>query len=290
MSKAGKKHSYKSGRRKQTGWPRLLKTVPWFAWLSLGIIAAAILCFTLIPMTGESGDSSRSGELRAAIIDQLHGLYPNEGLTAELTTELEDHGFTVDIYRDDDVTVDLYEELADYGYRLIILRTHSGILSHETDAGREATPATCIFTNEEYSRFKHIPEQLNGELAKARIGPGYPIVFGIGARFVDHSMRSDFNGAVIILMGCNGLYVNDLARSFYDRGTSLYLAWDDLVGLDYVDTAGLELLGNMLAGDTSIGDSVKKTMETTGPDPDFGAAIKYYPLTSGDRTFWELIK
>ncbi|MFC1938181.1 hypothetical protein ACFLVS_05345 [Chloroflexota bacterium] len=290
MSKPKREQPSKPKHKKQVKWQSRLKTIPWFAWVAIGLVAVAMLSFVSISVAGKSSNSHKPVELRAAIIDQLYSMYPNEGLMTEFAKQLEDHGFGVDFYQGDAVTVDLYRELPGYGYRLIILRTHSGILSHETDSGREVTRATALFTNEEYTETKHVKEQLNGELAQARVGPGYPIVFGIGARFVKYSMRSDFKGSVIIMMGCSGLSLRDLASAYSDRGASLYLAWDGLVGLHYLDEAGLQLLKNLFAEDTTVGDSVENTMESIGPDPDSGARLGYYPPQSGSKTFMQLIE
>ncbi|MFC1981523.1 hypothetical protein ACFLVN_04700 [Chloroflexota bacterium] len=266
------------------------KSLPWFIWLAIALGIIAVVAFICMFLTNGPVGLNWSREPKAVIIDQLYNLQPNYAFISEATKQLEDYGFEVDLYHGDEVSVDLYRKLPSFGYQLIILRTHSGLLNHETDSGREITRATCIFTNEEYSEIKHIKEQLNGELARARIGPDYPIVFGIGARFVKHSMRSDFNGSVIIVMGCNGITLSDLASAFSDKGVSLYLAWDGLVDLHYLDKAGLELLKNMLTDDTTIGNAVDNTMESIGPDPDYGAILKYFPLAARDKTIRQKIE
>ena len=58
-------------------------------------------------------------------------------------------------------------------------------------------------------------------------------------------MESDSDNTVIVLMGCNGLSLYDLAHAFIDKGTSVYLAWDGLVDLNYIDKAGLHLVRNL---------------------------------------------
>lgn len=108
------------------------------------------------------------------------------------------------------------------------------------------TRATCLFTNEPYSEREHVKEQLNGGLARARVTEGYPIVFAIGARFIKHSMEGEFKNTVVIMMGRHCLYLMDLAQAFVDTGASSYLAWDGLVGLDYVDHATITLMQKIL--------------------------------------------
>ncbi len=225
---------------------------------------------------------------KAAIIDQLYSIQPNEDFISEVTQQLEGHGFVVDLYQGDEITVDFYRELPVYGYKLILFRTHSGLLFHRRDSQIEVTKATCLFTNEPYSERKHIKEQLNGELARARIREGYPIVFGIGARFTKHSMEGEFDNTVIIMMGCSCLYLDDLAQAFITKGASAYLAWDATVDLDYVDEAAPYLIRQLCVDKVTVGKAVASTMNVVGPDPKHGAKLKYYPPQSGDKTLKEL--
>jgi hypothetical protein len=48
-----------------------------------------------------------------------------------VTKELEDYGFEVDVYQGDNITVDFYRRLPTYGYRLIVFRAHSGLLAED---------------------------------------------------------------------------------------------------------------------------------------------------------------
>ncbi len=97
---------------------------------------------------------------------------------------------TTHLKQGDEITVDLYRSLPAHGYKLIIFRAHSGLLSHREDSEIVVRRATAIFTNEPYSKCKHISEQLDGQLARARVAEGYPEVFAIGARFIKHSQDS----------------------------------------------------------------------------------------------------
>jgi len=222
---------------------------------------------------------------KAAIIDQLCVLQPNQALLDQLTQELEDYGFEVDIYQGDEITVDFYRSLPEPGYKLIIFRAHSGLLGSEG----EVIERTCLFTNELYSQTKHVTEQLSDQLARARINEHHPWVFGIGDEFITESMEGKFNNTVIIMMGCSCLYLEDLAQAFIDKGASAYLGWDASVGLGYVDEATTYLMEQLCQEKTTVKKAVSNTMATIGRDPQYGARLKYLPSQSGDKTLEELL-
>ncbi|MFC1593126.1 hypothetical protein ACFL4C_03845 [Candidatus Omnitrophota bacterium] len=252
--------------------------------ITLGIIAIGALACA--PSTDGTVSSSGSGEPRAAIIDQLYSLQPNEVFVSETTQQLEAYGFVVDLYQGNEITVDLYRQLPSYGYSLIIFRAHSGLIGSEG----EITKRTCLFTNENYSETKHVTEQLADQLAMARIDEYHPWVFGIGDEFVTRSMEGQFDNTVIIMMGCSTLYLEDLGQSFVQKGASTYLGWDAAVSLGYVDQATPVLLANLYDKQMTIKKAVDETMAVNGPDPDYGAFLKYYPIDSGNKTIRALIR
>jgi hypothetical protein len=149
---------------------------------------------------------------------------------------------------------------------------------------------TYLFTNESYTEIKHTREQLNDELAKARVAEGYPYFFAIGPKFITHSMAGNFHNTVIIIAGCSCLYNQDLAQAFTQKGASCYLAWDATVDLDYLDKATVTLIENLCSKRLPVSKAVDLTMATNGADPNYGAVLKYYPPQSGDKTLKELIQ
>ena len=250
-------------------------------------IALALLTLALSGLTLFGGCSTPSPELeaKAAIIDQLYILQPNQAFVDETTELLEAYGFRVDVYQGDEITVDFYGKLPTYGYKLIIFRAHSGLLGREG----EIIKKTCLFTNEPYSQTRHVTQQLTEQLAMARISEHHPWVFAIGSKFVTQSMEGKFDNTVIIMMGCSCLYLEDLATAFIDQGASTYLGWDASVGLDYVDEATPILITNLCTKGMTIKEAVDETMAEVGPDPDYHAYLKYYPAKSGSQTVKELI-
>jgi len=260
--------------------------LPWFVWLGIALAIVAVVAFVRSSGTSEPAGTSHPDQLKAAIVDQLYVLQPNEDFIQQITQQLEDYGFEVDLYQGEEITVDLYRRLPGYGHELIIFRAHSGLLGSEG----EIIERTCLFTNEPYSETKHIAEQLSDQLAMARIDEHHPWVFAIGGEFVTESMQGEFDNTVVIMMGCSCLYLDDLAQAFVEKGASAYLGWDVAVDLSYVDDAAISLVENLCGEKLTVREAVAETMAEKGPDPHHGAELKYYPTGSGDKVVGELIR
>jgi hypothetical protein len=146
-----------------------------------------------------------------------------------------------------------------------------------------------LFTNEGYSRAKYVAEQLDDRLVMARVGEGYPMVFGIPPKFILKSMKGTFDDSVVIMMGCSGLFLRDLAEAFVDKGASVYVAWNGSVELDYVDNATPYLIRQLCSGNMTIKEAVDSTRDVMGPDLKHWSGLEYYPSGSGDKKLEELI-
>ena len=261
------------------------RRLPWFAWLLIALaIASVVVLVRIYSMSQASPDNL--GKPRAAIVDQLYNLQPNEAFVANVTGELEGYGFAVDLHQGNNITVDFYRELATHGYKLIIFRAHSGLLG----GGDFVIPKTVLFTNEVYSPDRYPTEQAFDRLLMGGPGSGQPVMFGITASFVTRSMKGEFDDTAIIIMGCGGIYLEDLAKAFVDKGASAYLAWDASVLLPYVDDATLYLIGQLCSENTTVEEAVDRTMHVKGIDPEYEAELEYYPSGTGNKTLEELIQ
>lgn len=223
-------------------------------------------------------------EAKAAIIDQLDPADPNPAFIAKAITILQNNGFKTDYYEGSQVTLDLYRRLPALGYRILIFRAHSGLLGN----GTKASQKTCLFTNQPYSQTAEIGDQLSNRLVKACVNENPP-VFGIGADFVTNSLRARFNRTAVIMMGCSSLESNDLARSFIDRGASVYTGWNASVGLIYVEEATLVLLDKMFQNSLPVESALMATIQEKGTDPKSGAELKYYTESGANKTLTELL-
>ena len=263
------------------------KGLPWFAWLLIALGIAGIVVFVRFYLPGQPSEDN-VGELRAVIVDQLSSVRENETFVTSVIEELEDYGFEVDLYQGRNVTVDLYRRLATHAYKLIIFRAHSGLLAEN----EQIKDRTVLFTNEEYSQLNHYAEQLDDRLVMARVGEGYPMVFGIPPKFIVESMEGTFDDAAVIMMGCSGLFSRDLAKAFVDKGASVYVGWNGSVELYYVDEATPYLVRQLCSGNATVKEAVDSTMDIIGPDPEHKAGLEYYPTypsDSGDKTLKQLI-
>lgn len=225
-------------------------------------------------------------ESRAAIIDQLSIRFPNQAFLDQTAKYLAEYGFMVDIYIGDAITVDMYRELPRQGYKVIIFRVHSGLLGVDPRVASK----TWLYTNEPYSKTSHIVEQLDDQVTYARTHEDAPWFFAISAKFIEKSLEGQFNNTAIIMMGCDCLHFEDFAQAFIQKGASTYIAWDVSVMLDYVDGATLFLIEKLCSDKLTVKEAVAQTMDEKGPDPEFGAVLKYYPKQSGRHTLAELIR
>ena len=279
----GKHRPGKHPRGKRPEGKPFFARLPRLAWVLIALaVVGTVVFIRLYPTTSPPSDSL--GVPRAAIVDQLYNLQENPYFIAEVTAELEEYGFAVSLHQGDDIDVDFYRSLPTHGYRLLVLRVHSGLLGEE---GQVHTP-TQLFTNEPYSRHIHQTDQAAGRLAMGMPDPRQPGLFSIGPTFVTDRMLGAFDDTVVILMGCGGIYLQDMAEAFIQKGASAYIAWDLNVVLHYVDDATPFLIRQLCHEQATIQQALERTMAAYDSDPKYGARLEYYPSGIGDKTLEEL--
>lgn len=223
-----------------------------------------------------SGDSARPP--KAAIIDQLSLTTPNPEFLEQAGAMLEPAGYTVDYYEGEQVTVDFFRDLPTRGYDLLIFRVHG---ARNVEAPEEET---ALFTGEPYSDRRYLEDQRNRRLAVAYYEPQDvelgPAFFAIPPPFVRASMKGEFGGAVVVLMGCDVLRGEALAAAFVDRGASAVIGWNDEVSAAHTDAATERLLEHLVRDGQPPQQAVATTMAELGPDPAFGAELLAY--TAGE--------
>lgn len=257
--------------------------LPRYAWVLIALAVVGIIVFIRLYPPGQT-PSDNLGPPRAAIVDQLSVLRVNEAFLMHVTGELEKFGFEVDLYQGDDITVDFYRQLSTHGYRVIVFRTHSGIL----EEGEQVHMKTTMFTNELFDWKKHQVDVWHDRLFMAGIHEDDPRVFSIGPKFIRDSIQGRFADTVIIMMGCAGIYLPDLAEAFMAKGASAYIAWDASVLLDYVDGATEHLVSQLCSDGATVREAVESTMAARGPDPQYDAELQYYPPRIGGKTLADL--
>ena len=236
------------------------------------VLAAAL---ALILMTGGDDSAANDGVKRAVIVDQLSLTQPNPDFISEARATLAAAGYTVEYISGEDVTVDIYRSLPDRGYDLVLLRVHAGITTEVNEATGEKTGTeyVSLFTGEAYDEGKYADEQLN-RLGIARYNEGSDPLFGIGPAFVDDSMQGDFGGALIVMMGCDGLRSQRTAEAFLDRGASAFVSWTKPISASHTDMATEALLQRLLIDELPVEEAVAQTAEEVGPDPVYEGELR----------------
>jgi len=143
----------------------------------------------------------------------------------------------------------------------------------------------CIFTNEPVNEkkvekyyFDVVNERLIGSFYKKgdeKIGNLY---FGISPCFVMLSMRWRFDGTTVIMMGCDGLKDDRMAKAYINKGCKVYISWSGLVSSDYSDKATICLLQHLLQEKLPVKKAVTETMREVGPDPKYKSIMRFYPI------------
>ncbi len=246
-------------------------------------ILLSLLCLIVFSACSKPGPASTD---KAAIIDQLGMIFRNQAFIEQMASTLEECGFEVDVYSDENVTVDLYRQLPEYGYKLIIFRIHSGLLGVDP----KVTNRTWLYTNEPYSKTTHLVEQLDDQVTYAKTLEDSPWCFAVSAEFIEKSVKGKFNDTVIVMMGCDGLHFDDVARAFIDKGASIYIAWDASVMLNYVDGATEFLVKKLCSEGLTVKEAVVRTMSEKGRDPNYNSILGYYPRQSASQNLYQLIR
>lgn len=130
-----------------------------------------VICLALTGLVLFIGCSANNAEpgLKAAIVDQLYVLEPNQDFIDQAKAYLEASGFEVDIYQGEEVSVNFYRQLPKHQYKLIIFRAHSGLMQRQEDSQVMVKEETYLFTGEAYSKTKYVREQLTDQMLPARM-------------------------------------------------------------------------------------------------------------------------
>lgn len=253
----------------------VLAAIGGVALLSIAAVVLAVVLFT----GGGGTKASEDGLKKAVIVDQLQLTAPNPDFVSKARETLSRAGYSVDYIPGEAVTVDFYRKLPTKGYDLVVLRVHAG-LTREVDAAsgeQTATEYVSLFTGEPYDANKYPEEQLN-YLGKATYtdNQGEPM-FGIGPRFVKDEMDGNFGGALVVLMGCDGLRSQITAQAFMDRGASAFVSWSQQVSAPHTDDATVKLLRRLLIDEVPLREAVAQTADEVGPDQAYGGELRVFP-------------
>jgi hypothetical protein len=255
----------------------------------LKIAVVVFLLITLVLPAGCSNNPTTEQPLdKAVIIDQLSLHDPNPEFIATAKQILESFGFTVDVWQGEDINVDFYRKLPAMGYRFVLLRVHSGTLVSQEGETTTTSDTTYLFTNEEYSATKYVMDQLSDRVSNALMQEDTPLVFAVNSEFIK-SADGTFNGSFILSMGCESFKYNDMPAAFLEKGASVYIGWSDIVTLEYVDKATIDLMTNLFTAKMTLSEGISTTLNRLGYDPYYNSYLKCTPSSSANKTMVDIL-
>lgn len=256
----------------------------WFALLIGTAVAVPIVFVLALVILSQSGEESAETPTvvanagpRAAIVDQLSLTQPNPAFIDLATQILKESGYSVDYHPGEEVTVEFYRSFPAQPYDLIIYRVHSAL-------GREdGEPAdwVTLFTADTYHESWYVDEQKARRLSKVAYYEDGPPYFGIMPGFVKSSMKGDLRDATVVLMGCDGLATDTIAKALVEKGAKAVVSWNGLVTGDHTDAAAEQLLRHLATEGLPLAEAVGKTAAEVGPDPTYGSVLRLYPPEGG---------
>ena len=179
-------------------------------------------------------------------------------------------GYEVEVIGGEAVSVDRLKVVPS-NCPVLVMRVHSGVFEE----------SVWVFTGERYDSTRHVLEQLANEVHIARATRGSDPLFAVGSGFVRRYMKEGLEGALVVLMGCDGLASPELADAFMDAGVAAYVSWDGPVSLAHTDRATLALLEGV-AGGLTLEEAVERSLERVGPDVRYGSSLRIHPSEGGD--------
>jgi len=249
---------------------RIISIVVTFVIIFSLIIAVSYYLVSYFPGLNSTIDETE-GDLsdnssRAALIDALYSNHPNEEFTKSINRTLQEAGINVDIYQGKEVTVEFLAKL-NSRYKLIILRMHSALSSSDE---------LYLFTAEPYSAGKYTSEQRFRLVKEAYPTEESQSVFAVNWGFIKRLMTGEFNGTLVIVMGCDGACDLWMAQEFMNQGAVGYVAWNGPVLLSHSDEAILYLTQALYMEKLPLEEAVEKTNSQIGEDPNWGTILDYY--------------
>lgn len=236
----------------------------WFL-VAIVICSAAVAIFLNFSRPGEPEVH------KAALVDQLSLTFPNQSFIDNTTEILEQAGYTVDYYTGEEVTVDLYRDLPTHHYDLVILRVHSArFLLPNGTLGDDV----ALFTGETYDPEKYVEEEKAGSVGSAHYSNTSASYFGITPSFVALAMEGKFEDSTVILMGCDGVRSDTMAKVFIYKGANAFVSWTKEIQASYTDAVTESLLKHLLIEKLPLKEAMSKAIAEVGFDQIYGSELK----------------
>ena len=236
------------------------------------VIFSSYLTYDFLNPSKDQAASLESAKLKAALVDQLSLTFPNETFVDITKSILSKEGYFTDHYSGREVTVELYRNLPNHYYDIIILRVHSVMTVYRGE------PIVALFTSQLHTDAEFVHERSTGQVGKVKYSADcQEAYFGISQEFVRFSMTGEFAGALIILMGCEGIKDNEMAKAFVEKGAKTCIGWNGKVSAPHTDQTTTLLLQYLFTEKQPLEQAIENAMKEVGSDPAYGSTLVKYP-------------
>ena len=187
---------------------------------SVIIIIVVVILLTNYKQLINFPPSNEEKERVILLVDNLSEI--NDDFRTDLEALCSENNYELVVKNDADVN---FFKKFNGTFSLIILRLHS----------TNQNNITWLFTNEEYQANKYILEQLAGEIHSARVDYSSRVCFVLSSYYIRHYLTEKIKADCVILMGCNGLDRDDMAKAWIDAGALSYVGWKGDVSINKTD-------------------------------------------------------
>ena len=217
------------------------------------IVLVSVVSFTLF-------QAPNKFSLKAAIIDQLGGQFPNATFIETATNILTNAGFNTTYYESQTVNVTFYQELAKQDYGIIILRAHSALRYPNNDT-------VDLFTSEEFNNQSYRQMWNEGYLSEGEYlfeQTSNTTYFAVTPEFIEN-IEGNFPRSIVIAMGCWSLKIDadQMAQAFLDKGAEAYIGWTNIILPKDTDAATTTLLETFVNQGLPLAQAVSQTKTYT---------------------------
>lgn len=216
----------------------------------------------LIPVLFILAQVNHSGK-SAVIIDPID----KEGFKKQSTDLLSSNGYSLEYYSGEEVTIEFLKSIP-AGHDLYIFRVHSTCINNRT----------WVFSGEKYQANSYPVLQLAELVHKAKPSQESDYLFAVSPEFIQGYNKDGFKEGVILMMGCEGLCISDLAQAFCEEGAIIYVSWDGNVCLEHTDRAFLSILESICTRKYTIIEALEHAQKQIGDDPVYHSSLNYYPM------------
>ena len=220
---------------------------------------AVVLLIPVLFILTQNNSSVKS----AIIVDSIN----QEGFKTKSIDLLSSNDYSVEYYSGEEVSVEFLKNIPT-GYDLYIFRVHSTCINNRT----------WVFSGEKYQAKSYPILQIAELVHKAKPSQESGYLFAVSPEFIQEYNKDGFKDGIVLMMGCQGLCVNDLADAFCEEGASIYVSWDGNVCLKHTDRAFLSIIESICARKSTILEALDYAQNQIGCDPVYHSSLNYLTL------------